>query len=61
MLKNKKEESFLKKSIQSKEKGYLEINKENIDIFLKMLKIFGILSKNHNYDILQILNFMLKN
>uniref|UniRef100_UPI0025C10F13 R.Pab1 family restriction endonuclease n=1 Tax=Campylobacter sp. TaxID=205 RepID=UPI0025C10F13 len=53
------ERNFLNRLIKSKEKGYLEINKNNIYIFLDMLKIFGILSKNHKYDVLQILNYIL--
>ncbi|TBR80474.1 R.Pab1 family restriction endonuclease [Campylobacter novaezeelandiae] len=61
ILKNKQgERDFLHRFIQSKEKGYLEINENNICIFLNMLKIFGILSKNHKYDVLQILEFILK-
>ncbi|ARJ55836.1 R.Pab1 family restriction endonuclease [Campylobacter cuniculorum] len=61
LLKDSKgKESFLGRKIQSKEKGYLEINEKNIDIFIQMLKIFGILSPNHKYDLIQILNFILK-
>ncbi|EIK4796589.1 R.Pab1 family restriction endonuclease, partial [Campylobacter coli] len=45
--------------IESKEKGYLEISRNNINIFLEMLKIFGILSNNHRYDVLQIIEFIL--
>lgn len=51
---------FLGRCINSKEKGYLEINQSNIHIFLKMLQIFGILSHNHKHDIIEILTFMLK-
>ena len=32
----------------------------NVDILLEMLKIFGILSKNHKHDILQIIDVLLK-
>lgn len=39
-----------------KEIAYFEISKSNIKVFLEMLKMFGILSKNHKYDILQIIN-----
>ncbi|MCH5337067.1 MAG: R.Pab1 family restriction endonuclease, partial [Campylobacter sp.] len=61
LLKDSKgEQSFLGRLIQSKEKGYLEINSSNISIFLQMLKIFGILSQNHRYDVKQILDYILK-
>ncbi|EQA9763981.1 R.Pab1 family restriction endonuclease [Campylobacter coli] len=55
------ERNFLGRCIQSKEKGYLEVNQNNINIFLEMLKIFGILSNNHRYDVLQIIEFILNN
>lgn len=51
---------FLGRCINSKEKGYLEINQSNIHIFLKMLQIFGSLSQNHKHDIIEILTFILK-
>ena len=51
---------FLGRCIKSKEKGYLQINQNNIQIFLKMLQIFGILSQNHKHDVLEILKFMIK-
>lgn len=35
-----------------------EINRNNINIFLEMFKIFGILSKNHNKDITTICNII---
>lgn len=53
------ERNFLNRCIESKEKGYLEISRNNINIFLEMLKIFGILSNNHRYDVLQIIEFIL--
>lgn len=37
------------------------IDKNNINIFLEMLKIFGILSKAHNQDILTIINTIINN
>jgi len=61
LLENEKEEkNFLNRYIKSKEKGYLKIDSTNIDIFLQMLKIFGILSKNHKHDVIEILDFILK-
>lgn len=61
LLENEKgEQNFLNRYIKSKEKGYLKIDSTNIDIFLQMLKIFGILSKNHKHDVIEILDFMVK-
>lgn len=40
----------------TKETADFEINSSNISIFLEMLKIFGILSKNHNKDIITIID-----
>ena len=61
LLKNANgERDFLGRRINSKEKGYLQINQNNIHIFLKMLQIFGILSHNHKNDIIEILKFILK-
>lgn len=56
--KNKKQ-NFIGRCIESKEDGYLYINKNNIDIFMQMFKIFGILSSSHKHDCLQILNYIL--
>lgn len=62
LLKNANgERDFLGRCIKSKEKGYLQINQNNIQIFLKMLQIFGILSQNHKHDVLEILNFIINN
>ncbi|MGX3010212.1 R.Pab1 family restriction endonuclease [Helicobacter sp. 23-1044] len=61
LLKNANGNSdFLGRCINSKEMGFLEINQNNIHIFLKMLQIFGILSQNHKHDVIEILNFILK-
>ena len=60
-LENEKDEkNFLNRYIKSKEQGFLRIDSSNIKIFLQMLKIFGVLSKNHKHDTLEILNFILK-
>jgi len=45
---------------QVKEIAHFEISKNNIKVFLEMLKMFGILSKNHRHDILQIINTIIK-
>lgn len=44
-----------------KEMASFVINRNNIRIFLEMLKIFGILSKLHNKDILSIISVILSN
>ncbi|MSN97036.1 R.Pab1 family restriction endonuclease [Campylobacter sp. FMV-PI01] len=52
--------SFIGRKINSKESGYLEINNNNILIFIKIFKIFGLLSKAHKYDCLEILNYIIQ-
>ncbi|MBP3208250.1 MAG: R.Pab1 family restriction endonuclease [Campylobacter sp.] len=37
----------------------LQIDKSNIQIFVKMFQIFGLLSKAHKHDCLEILNYIL--
>lgn len=49
---------LLGRTAQIREKAILEITDRNIEIFLEMFKIFGILSKAHKYDILSIIDFM---
>lgn len=44
------------RTAKTNEISSFEININNISIFLEMLKIFGILSKNHNKDIITIIN-----
>ena len=51
--------SFVGRQIQSKENGYLQINSLNIVVFVKMFQIFGLLSKTHKHDCLEILNYIL--
>ena len=58
-LKDCNDQSFIGRKIQSNEKGYLEVSKENVEIFIQIFKIFGLLSKAHQYDCLQILNYLL--
>lgn len=41
------------------EKGTFEIHKNNISVFVNMLKLFGTLSESHNYDVIQIINTIL--
>ncbi|WP_104721916.1 R.Pab1 family restriction endonuclease [Helicobacter mesocricetorum] len=58
-LKDCDNQSFIGRKIQSNEYGYLEITKENIAIFIQIFRIFGLLSKVHQYDCLQILDYLL--
>ncbi len=58
-LKDANNQSFIGRNIQSNECGYLEITKENIIIFIQIFRIFGLLSKTHQYDCLQILDYLL--
>ena len=53
--------SFIGRKIESKENGYLQIDSSNIEIFVNLFKIFGLLSKTHKHDCLEILNYILKN
>jgi len=46
---------LLGRSAETKETADFVISRGNIDIFVNMVKIFGILSNNHNRDILAIL------
>jgi hypothetical protein len=41
-----------------KEIAYFDITKENISVFLEVFKIFGILSKNHRHDVLEIIKLI---
>lgn len=52
--------SFIGREIKSKENGYLQIDASNIQIFVKMFQIFGLLSKTHKHDCLEILDYILK-
>ena len=54
------EYSFIGRNIKSKENGYLLINSNNIQMFMKMFQIFGMLSSNHQKDCLSILDYLLK-
>ncbi len=50
---------LINRTAQTKEFANFIINENNITIFIEMLKIFGILSKNHNEDIIKILDLIL--
>lgn len=51
--------SFVGRKIESKECGYLQIDNSNIQIFVQIFKIFGLLSENHKHDCLEILDYIL--
>lgn len=47
------------RTAKTKELADFIIDKENISVFLEMLKIFGLLSYNHNQDIIKIIDRIL--
>ncbi|PIT96577.1 restriction endonuclease, partial [Candidatus Campbellbacteria bacterium CG10_big_fil_rev_8_21_14_0_10_35_52] len=51
--------SLIGRTAETKEIAYFEITKNNIKVFLEILKMFGTLSNNHKHDILQIINMIL--
>jgi hypothetical protein len=55
----KTQNNLIGRTANVKEIAYFEITKNNISVFLEMLKIFGILSNKHKHDILQIINTIL--
>lgn len=50
---------FVGRKIDQNEKGYLFIDKNNINIFMQMFSILGVLSPSHKHYCLQILNYIL--
>lgn len=52
----KSSRTLIGRTAETKETADFEINSSNISIFLEMLKIFGILSKSHNKDIVTIID-----
>lgn len=44
----------------TKEFAYFDITKNNIKVFLEVLKMFGILSKSHKHDVLEIIKLIKK-
>lgn len=59
-IKDSSGKNFIGRKILSKECGYLELNKDNIYIFVRIFRIFGLLSKAHKQDCLAILAYLLK-
>ena len=56
----KSKTNLIGRCAKTKEIAYFEISENNIKVFLEMLKMFGILSKNHKHDILQIINTIIE-
>ncbi len=56
----KSDENLLGRTAKTKEIADFIIDKNNIFVFLEMLKIFGILSLNHKKDILNIVDLIIK-
>lgn len=55
----KSEINLVGRTAEVKEIANFEITKDNIKVFLEMLKIFGILSESHKHDILKIIDIIL--
>ena len=51
--------NLIGRTAHTKEIAYFEIRESNVNVFLEMLKMFGILSDSHRHDILQIINTIL--
>jgi len=56
----KSQNNLIGRTADIKEIANFEITKNNIGVFLEMLKMFGILSNSHRHDILQIINTILE-
>ena len=52
--------ALLDRTTETKETADFIIDKNNINVFLEILKIFGILSQDHNKDILSIIDIIFK-
>ncbi|MDO4871951.1 MAG: R.Pab1 family restriction endonuclease [bacterium] len=53
-------EPLIGRAANSKEFGYFEISKDNIFVFVELLKMFGILSEPHRIDIIRIIESIVK-
>ncbi|MCX7737295.1 MAG: R.Pab1 family restriction endonuclease [Candidatus Kapabacteria bacterium] len=51
---------LLGRTAKTNEYSYFEINNNNSFVFFEITKIFGMLSPNHRFDILEILNLLLQ-
>lgn len=57
----KSSKCLLGRVAEPKETAIFEINESNIRVFVETLKLFGILSKNHNSDAISIIDAILTN
>lgn len=55
----KTQNNLIGRTAEIKEIALFEITKNNVKVFLEMLKMFGTLSNSHKHDILQIINVIL--
>jgi len=56
----KTEHNLLGRMAEKKEFADFVLDSQNAKIILEMVKIFGMLSKSHRFDILAIISFILK-
>ena len=52
-------EKLLGRTAETKELATFNINENNISVFVEMLKLFGMLSKSHNQDIISIIDVII--
>jgi hypothetical protein len=55
------DEPLIGRTAKVKEFAYFKFDKNNAEVILEMIRIFGMLSTSHQQDILQILSLILKN
>ena len=53
------DEPLLGRTAKTKEFAQFKITKDNIFVFVEMLKLFGMLSENHNKDVISIIDLIL--
>ena len=51
---------LLNRTVEKKENAVFSIDKNNINVFIEILKIFGTLSVSHNYDTIEIIKTIIK-
>ncbi len=54
------ESPLIGRTAKSKEFGYFEVSKNNIYVFVELLKMFGILSESHRTDVMRIIESIIK-
>jgi len=53
-------ENLIGRNIKSKEIAQFIIDDKNINVFIEMLKIFGVLTERHKFDVINIINTILE-